>query len=139
MHQNLTLPTPLIIIRHDQVSRQAIRVKRDAVNRIKRIWPLLSSILAQARRAQSEIQLDRHVGGGSSHGSGGAGGRRGEGGGCRSGSGFRGGLAEEFPAGRAGEAVLREGLGLGVVGGCAEDLFTIACQSRFLYFFPCSC
>lgn len=135
MHQHLTLPTPLVVIGNHQVGRQTIRVQRDAVNRIKRIRPLCPGVLAQARRAQSKVQLNRQIRRRRRHRSGSAGGRRSKGRGGGSGRRFRSGLAQELPPRRAGEAVLGEILGLSVVGGCSEDLlfpFLVSIMSSVL-------
>lgn len=101
MHQNLAIKRPLIIVRHHQARRQIPPVQRHAVDQVELERPgRLALWIQPVRRAgEAEIKLDGQV-------------PR-----LLIARALAGGFAEEFPPGRPGETVLREGGGLSVTGG----------------------
>ncbi len=104
MHQRLKLPRHIPFIPNHQTRAQIAASQSNTVDQSKLRRPGLPALLTQIAGAEPKIQLHAIVP---------AAGNRG---------GFGGRLAQEFPARRAREAVLRELGRCCVIRRCAEDL-----------------
>lgn len=115
MQKSLALKRHVALVCHHQRSAQALGSKRNAVEKTKLVRPQLAGSIVEVLRGQAKVELDTA-------------GRR-----------LVGGLAEELPAGVAGEAVLGELGGGFVVGGGAKDLRVWRIrQNIFLIIFLCT-
>ena len=98
MQQRLALKRLVALVGHHQRRAQAVGRQRDAVQQAELVGPQLARGVVEVLRRQAKVELDAARGA------------------------LCGGLAEELPAGVAGEAVLGQLGGGLVVGGGAKDL-----------------
>ncbi len=107
MQQDLAVKRLGVVVGGDDAGGEAVALEGDAVDEVEAEGPVDGGEGVEPGRvgAQAEVELDGGLVGG------------------RPGHRLGGRLAQELPPRGAGEAVLREGLGLGVGWGRAEDLW----------------